>query len=236
MQNQFFPAIVGNNQYVGTSHYGGQVAQTAAAGAAQLKVLTPYSKLGVVGNGVETFESPVGGMEGQVAVPTQIAPAEIIPINIDTTNETDTVRITLFDAKDLYKNSRCGGVSSGTPGGLVYSGSKDFNKYDSVVNMLCSNKYVLHSIRFTVRPGGANPGSPTLDIPIRIWRGNLYNREYQDAINPIDHISAYQYDSEIVDIPLTDDKALLDQFTAWSMDVEPGLVVSMRLYVALRSA
>jgi hypothetical protein len=236
MQNQFFPAIFGNNTYVGTSHFGGQVAQTAAAGAANLKVLTPYSKLGVVGNGVETFDSPVGGMQGQVAVPTQIAPAEIIPITIDTTNETDTTQVTLFDAKDLYKNSRCCGTVKAFSGGMVYSGSKDCNKYDSIVSMLCSNKYVLHSIRVTVRPGGANPGTPTLDIPIRIWRGNLYNREYQDAINPIDHISAYQQDGEIVDIPLTDDKALLDQFTAWSLDIDPGLIVSLRLYVALRSA
>ena len=78
--------------------------------------------------------------------------------------------------------------------------------------------------------------APTLDIPIRIWRGNLYNREYQDAINPIDHVSAYQQDNAIVDIPLTDDKALLDQFTAWSLEVGPGLIISMRLYVALRSA
>lgn len=78
MQNQFFPAVFGNQQYIGTSHYGGDVAKTAAAGAAQRKVLTPYSKLGVVGTGTETFDSPVGGMQGQVSVPTSIAPAEII--------------------------------------------------------------------------------------------------------------------------------------------------------------
>lgn len=234
MQNPFFPAVFGQQQFVGTSHYGGQVAQTAAAGAAQLKVLTPHSKLGVVGNGLQTFDAPVGGVQGQVAVPTQIAPAEIIPITIDTSNETDPTQVILFDAKDLYKNSRSRtGVITG---GMVYSGSRDNNKYDSVVAMLCSNKYVLHSIRMTVRGAGANPGVPTLDIPIRIWRGNLYNREFQDAINPIDHISAYQQDNGIVDIPLTDDKALLDQFTAWSMHIDPGLIVSMRLYVALRSA
>ncbi|MCR9288579.1 MAG: hypothetical protein NXI23_14485 [Bacteroidetes bacterium] len=236
MQNQFFPAVFGNQQYIGTSHYGGDVAKTAAAGAAQRKVLTPYSKLGVVGTGTETFDSPVGGMQGQVSVPTSIAPAEIIPITIDTTNEPEPVQVVLFDAKDLYKNARCNLGKSSSTGGLIYSGSKEYNKYDSIVMMMCSKKYVLHSLRVTVRPGGANPGVVTMDMPIRIWRGNLYNREYQDAINPIDHISSIQYDSGIADIALTDDKALLDEFTAWIMDIEPGLIVNLRGYVALRSA
>ena len=85
--NQFFPAVFNQQQYIGNSHYGGEVAKTAAAGAAQRKVITPYSRFGVVGQGVENFDSPVGGMQGNVTVPTSIAPAEIIPITIDTTME-----------------------------------------------------------------------------------------------------------------------------------------------------
>ena len=233
---QLFNQAAQQGNYIGNSHFGGDVAQTAAAGAAQRKVLTPHSKIGTVGNGLDNFDSPIGGMSGQVTVPTSIAPAEILPITLDTTNEIDPVTFVLFDAKDIYQNDNCGPCRSTSGGGMIYSGGRDCSKYDSIKSALCSMKYILHSLRVTVRGAGANPGSPTLDMPIKVFRGNLYNRRVQDAINPIDHVSPNQQDNMMVDIPLTDDKALLDPFTAWIVTVEPGLIVSLRLYVALRSA
>ena len=235
-KNKYFNEVFNQGQLIGTSHFGGDVAKTAAAGAAQRKILSPYSNLGVVGNGVQNFDSPVGGMSGQVTIPTSIAPAEILPITLDTTNEVDPVTFVLFDAKNVYKNSNCGSCGPRNGGGLIYSGSRDCSKYDSIVSALCSMKYILHSLRITVRGAGANPGSPTLDMPIKVFRGNLSNRTMQDSINPIDHVSPNQQDHLMVDIPLTDDKALLDPFTSWIVTVEPGLIVSLRGYVALRSA
>jgi|GEM_PF-2418767 len=235
MQNQYFPQLFAEDGTpLGNSHYGPDVARTAAAGSMQRRVLDPYSSLGIVGNPVEMFESPIGGMQGQVAVPNRIAPAEIIPITIDTTNEPEPVKVILFDPKDLYSNSNCDGCAKSGSGGIIFSGDRDCNKYDSIVSMLCSTKYILSSLRVSVRGAGANPGTPTLDMPIKIWRGNIYNRQFQDAINPIDHISSFQNDNGIADIPLTDDKALLDMHTAWIMTVDPGLLVTLRGYVALR--
>lgn len=230
--------MFGGQPVQGTSNYGPDLAQAGATGAQQLKVNDPYSQPGAVGQYLGAWESPEGGVQGYVAVPKTVAPEQILEISIDTTNEVDTTQQVLFDAKDLYKNTancRC----TGAQGGCIYSQSKDCNLYDSLVSMLCSKTYVIKGMRFEVTATTAASGAvgtPTLNIPIEVYRRNLDATTTTSRIRPQNFRSPYQQIQFMVDIPITDNKQVLDESTAWILEVPPNLRVDIQLQVALRSA
>lgn len=223
---------------LGNSQVGPQAAAAAAVGASQLKVYNPNSRVGVIGPGAGNWQSPIHGLTGEISVPAQVAPPAYFDITIDTTQETEAVDIVLFDAKNLYSNDRCGSCATDkTAGGCVYTGSQACNRYDSIVNMLCSNNYVIKSLRVLVCSSNGSEScgfASALSTRIMVWKGNLNNDTMQSSINLINHVSSQNYNNNIIDVPLTGHEGLLDQFTAWHMTVEPGTKLLFTFFVAAR--
>lgn len=237
--NPYANVLPGANALLGNSQVGKDAAAAAMVGASQMKVLTPGSRVGVVGAGAGNWQTPHGGVAGEIAVPMQVQVPNYFEITVDTDGETEVTRIVLFDTKNLYAAANCGSCATDkSQGGCVYSGSKECNMYDAINNMLCSNQYLLNSLRVLAcsSDGTGTCGfEQALSTKIHVWKGNINNDISTSSINLKNHISPTNFNNNVIDIPLTGPQALLDQYTAWYMDVRPNTRLDFTFFIGARS-
>lgn len=177
-------------------------------------------------------------IQGQVAVPMG-APAEEFfkfVINTEAFDETDDVTAVIGDASGVHSSS-CDGCSTPANLAAVYVGSAACDKYETVINRLCSTPYTLMGTKVVVKNAG---GTGIVDLPEKFkWSrinvnedgdsGNVFIAQHEDyGVFP-------RTDLKHATVPLTGKPSLFDRDTKWTF---PNLVgkriYEVTVYVAFR--
>lgn len=226
---------------VGNTDYGQQTAQTVSLGAQALKQRDSFSSRSFVGNG-KVYQSPNMGLAGEVSVPNTIPPPAFIdPIVVSTEGETEDVNFTLFDVNNLYRSQSCmTGCTAGTTSstGCIYVGSKTCNRYDSLVSMLCSSDYVCAGMKIFLSKtdgGGGSTGALARNLIISIWKGNIGGDQQVSRLPLALSYNENAFDQDVLNVSFTDQRGVLDKYTAWNFTLPKETEMSIWLLPALRS-
>lgn len=237
MEN-LFPKLFGGN-----TQFGAPVAQKAAAGSANLKVAGPTDQVVTVGGSAGTVATPDGGQVGQLAIPTEIAPTRKFKLTINTTNETEDYKnVVLFDALDIYKNSKCGDCpcDDAVESSCVYIGKgPDCSLYPSILKELISKAYVVTALRIVVQGTNLdvtpNAVLDTITSEIEVFKGNIGKQSYNDNFDFMMHVDQSNQIQHIIDVPMVGQPSRIDGSTAWLWTLPKNVKVDMYFTVGVRA-
>lgn len=210
--NNYFNSL-GGVSFLGNTDYSADVATKAAIGQSNGKQLSHNREVAVINGGGQVLQAPHADYVEQVAVPRNIAPAPILPFIIDTTGETETTTVNMFDSKGFNVNH---GTSTtvNTTGGEIFMNTatpEGQAQYDSFVQNLCSSRYFVNALRFELFDENGDPVN-NLNVPIYYIETNEWGASTREPMLIRPHIVPNQFIRNLVIIPLEGTRGMLNQY------------------------
>lgn len=209
-------------------------------GLETVKEKTPGDKVATVTPvGAPQVTPPGSPVQGQVAVPQGAPVEEFFKFIIDTSafDDTDDVTAIIGDNSGVHA-AACNGCSAPANLASVFVGSQACNKYESVINRLCSTPYTLMGIKVTA--SYTSGGAGLLQLPEAIkWsrlnvnedgeHGNVFIAQYED------YGQFPRTDVKFAALPLTGKASLFDRDTKWTINnLKGNRQYELIVYVAFR--
>lgn len=180
--------------------------------------------------------SPIAG---QVAVPQGAPVEEFFKFIVDTSayNDGDDVTAFIGDNSGVHA-SACNGCSAPANLASVYVGSQACDKYEAVINRLCSTPYTLMGVKVVASYTTGGAGLLELPEAIKWSRLNINEDGEHGQVFVQQHEDYGQFprtDVKFATVPLTGKASLFDRDTKWTLNgLKGNRKYEVTVYVAFR--